>query len=357
MKRTAILVALFSILLAGFSFAQTEYPLGVANTLQMAGVDLGTVTSVESFQYGPFIIGASGEEYLPPAERDRWYEDIWRSNENQILIMGATYDPAPFPNKKMNSSLNHLLGSDRRMLGFEFALPKARMGQIRMVLLMEPFESTGRYGLMYRVTSATKAKPATATASTVDTLKGVIVELRKQIDTLRAMQQKPEEETTAPYDGIHVCVGFAAAGAINSVRTKSKENLSNDMLSVSISIKGDWELGYIGGGAYENQGGHGFFLEKYVATLVSARDASADVFIGSSLSIFRKLDQTESPRSIRLGQLYGGFKVNFGMFGRRHPLHVVGGWGTNFEVRTTKDGGLQFIDHRLGVMMRLAYTL
>jgi hypothetical protein len=358
MRNLAIFVAIFSILFVGLASAQVTYPLGVSNTLKSAGIDPSTLSDLESFSYGPFVVGASGEEYLPPAELARWQRDIWESGENHVLIMGGTYDKKRFSNAKMNFPLNGVLGNSRGMVGFSFALPKERMGQIRLVLMMEPVESETRMGFMYRVALPEPAKSVPAVVTTIPVEVTAINAMEARIDYLTKIvaelkTEQPAPKDIVPFDGLHLYAGVFIGGQLAPKVSDGTPDLPlvPRGFAFTLSFNGRQKLGVGVAGAYEGQGGISMFTETDLYDLYGR---GATLIAGTSLSIFRKLDKTASPRSARYGQLYVGVRGLLDIIDA-HPIEVVLALGTSFEVLTTKDGGVRFADwNARGVMLRVS---
>jgi hypothetical protein len=355
------ILAVFSalILFSSFTFGQRvltdgAIPGDVANALKKMGVNPYTA-AIEEFVYGPFVSGASGDQYLPDGEYDRYFNDMYTNwkGPNEILLFKGTFDKQPFPNRKMNSAFNRILGDDRCVTLLDLAKQMAWNGGIRMYDLLPAEESGNRVTIVYRVVP--KDEPATATVAMVDSLKAQIADLTKKVAAVEAAQPAPED--VVPFNGIHGYVGVFIGGELEPTVSDGTPDLPlvPRGCTFTLSFNGRQKIGVGIAGAYEGQGGISLFAET---DLYDFYGRGATLIAGTSFSTFRKLDLTQSPRSARYGQLYVGMRGLLDIVSREHPIEFVMAFGTSFKVLTTHDGGLSFQDWNVrGIMLRVSYMV
>jgi hypothetical protein len=351
MKAFAVLLSILALFVAMPATAQIDQYSYVKNGLATLGMTEGNVVRIESLVYGPYVLSASGKGYLPAGVLDAWYGDIDATTPNQVLFFQPTYDSVPFPDARMNSSENYNLAEDRAMPGFQYAIAS---GKGRLSLLLPPIK--GQRGvLMYRVTvKEATPQPEYATHKELNETNIVVVDLADRVQKLEATQYRPPEPLPAPFDGAHFIVGYGTTVKFRSELSDGNTEvpLIGNGCALSLSLSGRVLLGAILNGAYEGQGGITPFAEYAIYTF-DPQVPGASFLIGGSLSIFRKLDKAASPRSYRYGQLYVAVRAYLDPFGAKNPAAITLGFGSSFEVLTTKDGGFRATDHDLAVMLRI----
>lgn len=350
MKAFAALCVVLALLIATSATAQVDMYPYVKNGLATLGMTERNVVRIEAFSYGPYTLSASGQDYLSTGMLDAWYGDIDAATSDQVLLFQGTYDSVPFPDPRMNSSENYNLAEDRAIPGFQYAIAS---GKGRLSLLLPPIKGQ-RGALMYRVTVKETTAPEYATRPELKETNVFVVDLAGRVAELELAKYEVPAPKPPPFDGVHLIAGYGVTGKFRNTLSdgKTETPIVGNGCALSLSLSGKVLLGAILSGAYEGQGGITPFAEYAIYTFDS-KVPGASFLVGGSLSLFRKLDRTASPRSCRYGQLYVAVRAYMDWLGERNPAAITLGFGSSFEVLTTKDGGFRATDHDLAVMFRI----
>jgi|GEM_PF-4597003 hypothetical protein len=341
MKAFAVLLTVLALLVAMPATAQIDQYPYVKNGLATLGMTEGNVVRIELFSYGPYVLSTSGKDYLPDGVLNAWYGDIDATTSDQVLLFQGTYDSVPFPDLRMNSSENLNLAEDRPMPGFQYAIAS---GKGRLSLLLPPIKGQ-RAALMYRVTVKETHAPEYVTRPELNETNIFVVDLAGRVAGLELAKYEPPTPKRPPFDQPHLFVGYG-------IQCAGPQNAHGVNVSLSLPMLEMIQFGALLNGAYEDQGG----ITSYLEWTVPLDDDFACLSIGTSLSVFRRLDRTISPRSVRYGSVYGAFKAMLPVSDSR-VIELVFGIQPNAEVSMTANGGLAFTNWRFGLVCRAALTV